>query len=104
MALVPMTPDIDGKYRLDASLLSGSGGRSLRLVVREPERNVIVRRFETVHEQPFHLFVVSGDLRNFLHVHPVARPDGSLELTPAPRWRGPYEVYADFLRSAARRS
>ena len=26
MALVPMTPDIDGKYRLDASLLSGSGG------------------------------------------------------------------------------
>lgn len=101
MTLVPVTPDIEGRYHLDVDLMPsrdrGREARKLRLVVREPVTNAIVRRFETVHEQPFHLFMVSDDLREFFHAHPVARPDGSLELTPAPLLSGPYQLYADFL-------
>jgi mono/diheme cytochrome c family protein len=104
MTLVPVTPEIEGKYRLDVDLIPsrdrGGEARTLRLVVRTPVTNAIVRRFEMMHERPFHLFVVSDDLREFFHLHPVARPDGSLELPRAPLSSGPYQVYADFLPAA----
>jgi hypothetical protein len=101
MTLIPMSPSIDGPYGLDVDLAGPGPGRhqpALRLAVREPGSNAIVRRFETLHERAFHLFVVSDDLREFFHVHPVARADGSLELSPVP-WRAQqlYQIYADFL-------
>jgi hypothetical protein len=101
MALTPVAPEVEGPYRLEVDEVGptpGPGGyRTLRLVVREPRTNAIVRRFETVHERPFHLFLISEDLSEFHHVHPVAQPDGSLELSPVPLRSGPYHVYADFL-------
>jgi hypothetical protein len=101
MPLVPMTARVEGQYWLDATLLparlrAGQPG-TLRLVVREPGSAAIVREFETIHDRPFHLFVVSDDLQEFSHVHPVAMPDGSLDLPVTLRRPGAYRVYADFL-------
>jgi hypothetical protein len=96
--LVPVTPDIVGRYHLDVEWLpSGGGTGTLRLVVREPRTTTIARRFEWLHERPFHLFAISDDLREFSHLHPVLQPDGSFELSGVSFGSGPYQLYADFL-------
>ncbi len=74
-------------------------GQPARLTLRvfHPETGSAVKDFTVVHDEPYHLFVVSEDLKTFFHVHPVQQPDGSfvIDLTlPAP---GPYRVFSDFL-------
>jgi len=98
MTLVPVTPDVEGKYSLDVKWLPlGGGTGSLRFVVREPRTATIARRFVSLHERPFHLFVVRDDLEEFSHLHPVPQPDGSLELSPVSLRSASYQLYADFL-------
>ena len=98
MALVPVAPAVEGKYSLDVEWRpAGGAGGALRFVVREPRTATIVGRFETLHERLFHLFVISDDLREFSHLHPVLQPDGSFELSPMTFGSGPYQLYADFL-------
>ena len=77
-------------------LRSGVPG-TVRFVVREAGSGTIVRRFETVHERMFHLFLVSQDLEYFAHLHPELRSDGSLDMTLELPRPGPYHFYADFL-------
>lgn len=101
MPLVPVRPHVDGGYWLDARLeprgVRPGQPATLRLVVREPRTRTVVRQFETVHERPFHLFVVSEDLQEFSHVHPSAQPDGSLALPLELPRAGSYRLFADFL-------
>ena len=101
MRLVPVNARVEGHYWLDAVLvpraLHAREPGTLRLVVREPWTRTVVREFETLHERPFHLFVVSDDLQEFSHVHPVAQPDGSLELPLTLPRTGSYRLFADFL-------
>ena len=99
MALVRIPPPTVGEYRLDVLPQASAGGRGLnrlRLIVREPDTNVMVTRFARVHERFFHLFVISRDLEYFEHVHPFMQADGSLalDLTIPP---GEYMLVADFL-------
>src|SRR5207248_7033323 len=52
-------------------------------------------KFEVVHEKLFHLFLVSADLKYFVHDHPVPQPDGTFRYQatlPAP---GIYRLLAD---------
>ena len=98
MALVPITPEVEGKSPSVETTVLARGG-TLRLTVRDPRTRAVVRQFETVHERPFHLFLVSDDLNRFVHVHPISRPDGSLELSPVPLRSGPYHLFADFMPS-----
>ena len=98
MALVPVTPEVEGRYSLDVEWLPhGRGGGSLRLVVREPRAAAIARRFESVHDRPFHLFVVRDDLQEFSTCTRLPQPDGSLELSGVSLRSAPYQLYADFL-------
>jgi hypothetical protein len=97
MDLVPIPAPQVCEYKLDVALHRTSKGASgMRLTVRDPETNAVVNRFETVHEKPFHLFVVSRDLEYFAHVHPDAQRDGSFALKhPLPS--GEYMLIADFV-------
>lgn len=100
MSLVPIPPPaVTGEYRLDVTQIPGANGRGaegLRLVVRAPGTNAPVSRFVTVHERPFHLFIVSRDLESFAHVHPDESGDGALVLSHALA-PGEYMLIADFL-------
>jgi len=69
----------------------------VRFFVRNPTTGAVVRRFETVHERVFHLFVVGRDLDYFAHVHPVLRRDGALDVDIAVPRPGAYQLIADFL-------
>ena len=55
-----------------------------------------VRKFETVHQKLFHLFIVSQDLEFFVHGHPELTGDGSFRYRaslPAP---GMYRLLGDY--------
>lgn len=99
MDLVPIPPPRIGEYRMDAAVLpapDGRGAAGLRLVIRDPDTGDPVRAFATVHERPFHLFIVGRDLEHFAHVHPEAAGEGTFELRdPIPP--GEYMLIADFL-------
>ena len=69
----------------------------VRLLVRNGQTGETVREFAIVHEQPFHLFVISQDLEHYAHVHPTQQPDGSFTIDLILPQPGPYKVYAEFL-------
>ena len=97
MDLVPIPPPQLGEYAIDVTQLpEGRSVAGLDIAVREPGTGALVTKFAVVHEQPFHLFVVSRDLRYFAHVHPEARPDGSFRLRHSLE-PGSYMLLADFL-------
>ncbi|MDT3428240.1 hypothetical protein J2Z22_003832 [Paenibacillus forsythiae] len=56
-------------------------------------------KLDIVHEQRLHLVAVSGDLRQFQHVHPDYIGDGSFEIGIAFPSGGPYTLFADFTPS-----
>ena len=56
---------------------------ALDFTVRDPWKSMPVSKFQIVHEKLFHMFVVSQDLKVFLHNHPTLQPDGTF------RWISP---------------
>ena len=69
--------------------------------IANPQTHKPVREFEVVHEKFYHLFVVSQDLKFFLHTHPERNPDEDFHLKlkfPRP---GMYRVLSDFFPKGA---
>ena len=103
MPLVPVGASGGPPYRvrLEARPAKPHPGEpvQLRFVVVEPERDEPVRRFEIVHDMPFHLFIVSDDLEHYDHVHPALREDGSLDLETVLPVKGGYSLFCDFYPS-----
>jgi hypothetical protein len=64
--------------------------------VHDPDTGAQVSKFEIVHEKLFHLFVVSQDLRYFIHDHPVLQPDSSFRYTAKLPQTGLYRILGDF--------
>jgi hypothetical protein len=97
MELVPIPPPRLGEYRLDVTMLGSRKVTGLRLRVSDPDGQP-VRQFATVHERPFHLFIVNRSLEYFAHVHPEPSASDAAsfelrhELPP-----GEYMLLADFL-------
>jgi len=100
MKLVPAAADYT-PYPIDLELsppnLRPNQTAHVRFFVRDPKTGATVRRFETVHEKVFHLFVVSRDLDYFAHVHPVLHANGALDVDLVVPRPGPYQLIADFL-------
>jgi hypothetical protein len=80
-------------------LVPGQPGQ-LRFQVRDPWQGRVVEDFTVVHEAPFHVFIVSGDLEFYRHDHPRWAGD-SYELDVTLPKAGLYRVFADFLPAAA---
>jgi heavy metal-binding protein len=73
-------------------------GRELQLLFRiaDPKTGKPVTKFEVVHEELFHLFIVSQDLQYFAHVHPERQPDGAFLLRTTLPKQGVYRLLADY--------
>ena len=101
MPLVPSAAFDVRDYDLDLNTVPAvpSAGEplTLRLTVRHPDTGEIVRDFEPVHAQPFHLFVVSQDLTHFEHIHPTQDPDGAWSIEVVLPRPGYYKILSDFL-------
>lgn len=99
MKLVANLPD-PIEYRLDLGVTPRAPeiGQTalLEFRVRHPRTGEPVREFEIMHERLVHSFLVSADLADFAHEHPVLRTDGSFVLPVKLARRVPYRVVADF--------
>jgi len=87
-------------YRLDLKVAPAviRPGQPATLTFRifDPASGVPVRRFQIVHEKLFHMFIVSDDLRFFVHDHPTFDADGAFRFTATFPRPGLYRVLADF--------
>ena len=97
MPLVKMPPPKFATYPVDLRATPTTNGVRLRLTVKAPGSNAIVRRFTVVHERPMHLFVVGDGLQFFAHEHPTQQADGVFMLDLALPRPGPYMAIAEFL-------
>jgi hypothetical protein len=100
MPLTSVRPSVLGEYKLNvaAKPLAPRAGEKvqLRFVVEHPQTGARVRDYVLNHEKLFHLFIVSRDMTEYQHIHPVLERDGSFVIeTVLPR-AGLYKIHADF--------
>lgn len=100
MALVPATPGIplDFDLLLQSSPAAIKPGEKVRLrfQIYNPKSGARVKQFAIMHEQLFHLFVVSQDMSEFQHIHPTFESDGSFTIDTVLPQPGHYKIYSDF--------
>src|SRR5579864_5203775 len=104
MKLVEGVPDpIEFHMDLTVTPHSLKPGKTaeLRFSVHDPWKDRPVKNFQIVHEQLFHMFVVSQDLQFFLHDHPDFQPDGDFVYHLAFPKPGLYRVLGDFYPDGA---
>jgi hypothetical protein len=73
----------------------------LKFSVHDPWKDRPVTTFQIVHEKLFHMFVVSQDLRFFIHDHPVLQPNGDFLYSLVFPKPGMYRVLGDFYPDGA---
>jgi hypothetical protein len=88
LAVTPRAPKPNQKARLE-------------FTVRNPWNNLRVTHFQPVHEELFHVFVVSQDLQFFVHDHPTFGSDGTFSFDISFPKPGTYRVLADFYPDGA---
>ncbi len=99
MKLVAGIPDsIEYLMSIDAKPRGFRAGQDVRLAftIKDPRTGAIVKEFQEVHEKLFHMFIVSQDLRYFLHNHPVLGADGIFRYNAKLPKPGLYRVLGDF--------
>lgn len=101
MPLVPSAAfdvrDYELEFRTEPSVPRAAEPLTLLFTIRHPETHEVVRDFVTVHDQRYHLFVVSQDLQHFEHLHPTQRDEGSWSIEIMLPRPGAYKVLSDFL-------
>src|ERR1051325_5239329 len=70
---------------------------TFHIAVKHPLTGEQIKEFGEVHDKLFHFFVVSRDMTQFAHVHPVLQKDGSLTLEHVLPQPGQYVLFSDFM-------
>lgn len=99
MTLVAGIPD-EAEYPVDLTVtpraLKAGSKVQLTFSVRDPKSGEPVRDFIIMHEKLYHMFIVSQDLKFFVHDHPLQRDDGSFRFETVLPKPGMYRVLSDF--------
>jgi hypothetical protein len=99
MALVAGIPDqAEYPVELKASPRVLKPGEKVELAfsVRDPKSGAIVKDFVIMHERLYHMFIVSQDLKFFIHEHPAQGSDGVFRYQAVLPEPGMYRVLSDF--------
>ncbi len=103
MALVAGTLFDMRDYRMDFKTVPAvvKAGEKARLFFKvfHPGTGEPIKKFELVHDKPYHLFIVSQDMEYFEHIHPEQKDDGTWTIDVVLPKPGYYEVLSDFLPS-----
>ena len=101
MAMVPGDPYDLREYLLDVQMTPRAPRPGqpvhIRFTVKHPSTRAVVSNLATVHDKPFHLFVISRDMETYDHVHPEAQPDGTYAVDVTLPRAGDYRLFSDFL-------
>jgi hypothetical protein len=81
-AFLVETPAADGEVHLDAWIV---------------DRGKPVQRYDVDMTKLLHMIVVSDDLTDFQHIHPVLHPNGHFTIDVYAKERGLYHIYIDGL-------
>jgi hypothetical protein len=99
MTLVAGIPD-EAEYPVDLTVtprvLKPGQPVQLAFSVRDPKSGDRVRDFIIMHEKLYHMFIVSQDLRFFIHDHPVQGDDGVFRYEATLPKPGMYRILSDF--------
>jgi hypothetical protein len=68
-----------------------------RIAVLHPLTGAPVDKFAEVHDRLFHFFIVSRDMTQFFHEHPVLEKDGSFTIEHTIPTAGHYMLFSDFM-------
>jgi hypothetical protein len=96
VAGVPDAKEFAVRITADPQAIKPGENTQLTFRIEDPKTQQPVRSFEIVHEKLYHLFVVSQDLRFFLHTHPEPEPNGEFRLDVQVPRPGMYRVLSDF--------
>jgi hypothetical protein len=103
MALVKAMPFDMRDYRIDFRTVPAvpNPGEPVTLIFKilHPSTGEPVKKFELVHDRPYHLFVISQDMQFFEHIHPEESEDGTWSIGVTLPKPGYYEVLSDFMPS-----
>jgi hypothetical protein len=100
MPLVAVAPAIVDEFdlRIECSPRAPKPNEKVRLrfSVFNPKTGEQAKKFLVMHEQLFHLFIISQDLNHFQHIHPEFNTDGTFTIETVLPQAGRYKVYSDF--------
>ena len=96
IAGVPDPKEYSVRITAEPRVIRPGAETELTFHINDPKTHQAVRDFEIVHEKFYHLFVVSQDLRFFLHTHPELEPDASFRLGVRLPKAGTYRILSDF--------
>ncbi|MBV8843326.1 MAG: hypothetical protein JO307_11000 [Bryobacterales bacterium] len=103
MDLVHAAPFDVSDYRLDfqttPAVVKPGQKATLTFKMFHPGTGEQIKKFETVHEKQFHLFVISQDMDYFQHIHPQEQPDGTWTIDATLPKAGYYKILCDFMPS-----
>jgi hypothetical protein len=68
-----------------------------RITVQHPLTGDQIKEFAEVHDRLFHFFIVSRDMTQFFHEHPVLEKDGSFTIEHTIPSAGQYMLFSDFM-------
>ncbi|MFA5909089.1 MAG: heavy metal-binding domain-containing protein [Vicinamibacterales bacterium] len=101
MTLVPGDPMATADYVMGVTLepRAPKVGQKVkfRFAVLHPLTGAPVKDFAEVHDRLFHLFIVSRDMTQWFHEHPVMDKDGSFVLEHTIPSAGHYVLFSDFM-------
>ena len=101
MTLVPGDPMATADYSLalttEPKAVKAGQKTKFRIAIRHPLTNDPVTQFAEVHDRLFHFFIVSRDMTQFFHEHPVLEKDGSFTLEHVLPVAGQYMLFSDFM-------
>jgi hypothetical protein len=100
MDLVPGNPLGTANYRLRVEatprVIKPGQKTRFRFHVEDPLTRARVTDYAIVHDMPYHLFVLSRDLTEFMHVHPERDADGVFAIDITLARPGHYVLISDF--------
>jgi hypothetical protein len=70
---------------------------TLGFTISHPDTREVVRDFEVVHDQRYHLFVISQDMEYFQHLHPRELDNGTWTIDLTLPKAGYYKILSDFM-------
>lgn len=98
---IPEPVEFPMDFSISPEPLKAGAKAELTFSVHDPQNNKQVNHFQIVHEKLFHLFIVSANMKHFVHDHPVLGADGKFRYTyefPEP---GLYRLLGDFFPEGA---
>ena len=99
MKLVANLPErLEYPLKLEVNPRAPQAGKDLELAftVYDPVNRRPVTDFQVMHEKLYHLFIVSQDLKYFVHDHPVQGRDGIFRYKTNLPEAGMYRILSDF--------